>query len=137
MNYVIRQGKRIEVVPIETGAAPKRRRADPFVKLPLPLAAAIATATKTPKAMVWILLLYEAWKAKGKPFTLSNVKLARYGLSRERKRQVLAEMVAAGLITVHQQGKQSTIVTWNDCHAGVTASQRSCHAGVTTPVTRA
>jgi hypothetical protein len=86
------------------------------------LAAAIARATKTPKAMVWILLLYEAWKAKGKPFTLSNVKLAQYGVNRERKRQVLAEMLAAGLITVHQQGKQSTIITWNDCHAGVTTS---------------
>jgi len=137
MNYVIRQGKRIQVVPIETGAAPKRRRADPFVKLPLPLGAAICRATKTPKAMVWILLLYEGWKAKGKPFTLSNVKLARYGVNRERKCQVLAEMEAAGLITIHQQGKQSTIVTWNGCHAGVTARQSSCHASVTAPVTGA
>jgi len=137
MNYVIRQGKRIEVVAIETGAAPKRRRADPFVKLPLPLAAAIAKATKTPRAMVWILLMYEAWKAKGKPFTLSNVKLARYGVNREVKRQVLAGMAAAGLITVHQQGKQSTIITWNNCHAGMPASQSSCHAGETAPVTRA
>jgi len=56
MNYVMRQGKRIEVVPIETDAAPKRRRPDPFVKLPLRLAAAIAKATRTTKAMVWILL---------------------------------------------------------------------------------
>src|SRR5262249_21870156 len=137
MKYVIRQGKRIEVVPIETGAAPKRRRADPFVKLPLALAAAIAKATKTPRAMVWILLLYEAWKAKGKPFTLSNVKLARYGVNRETKRQVFAEMKAAGLITVHQQGKQSTIVTWKGCNARVTASRSSCPEGVTAPVTRA
>jgi hypothetical protein len=137
MNYVIRQGKRIEVVPIETGAGPKRHRADPFVKLPLPLAATIAKATRTLRAMVWILVLYEAWKARGKPFRLSNVKLARYGVNRERKRQALAKMEAAGLITVHQQGKQSTIVTWNGCHGGVTASQSSCHAGVTAPVTRA
>jgi hypothetical protein len=57
--------------------------------------------------MVWILLMYEAWRAKGKSFTLSNIKLARYGINREMKRQALAELEAAGLITVTQQGRQS------------------------------
>jgi hypothetical protein len=130
MNYVTRQGRRIAVETVETGITIRRRRAPPFVKVPLSLAAALAKATKTPKAMLWMLLLYEAWRAKGKPFTLSNVKLARYGVNRERKRQALAEMKAAGLIMVEQKGKQSPIITFlADCHEGVTVSR--------TPVTQA
>src|SRR3974390_2882383 len=112
MNYVTRQGRRIAVETVETGITIGRRRAPPFVKVPLSVAAALAKATKTPKAMVWMLLLYEAWRAKGKPFTLSNVKLARYGVNRERKHQALAEMKAAGLIMVEQKGKQSPIITF-------------------------
>jgi hypothetical protein len=111
MNYVIRQGRRIEVETLETGVVPKRRRAEPFVKVPLSLAAAMTKATKSPRALVGILVLHEAWKAKGKPFAVSNIKLVKYGVSREVKRRALAELESSGLILVRRQHKQAPVVT--------------------------
>ena len=115
MNYVVRNGRRIAVETIETGAAQKKRgraNSDPFVLVPLSLAATLAKATKTKKAMAWILLVYEDWRAKGKPFTFSNTNLAKYGVTREQKRRVLAKLETAGLIKISQQGKQSPVITF-------------------------
>ena len=113
MRHVIRQGRRIAVETVETGMAPQRRRqqVDPFVKVPLQWAAAAAKATRTPKALVWVLLLYEAWKAKGVPFPLSNEKLARLGVSRETKRRALAEIEASGLCAVERRAGRAPVVT--------------------------
>jgi hypothetical protein len=112
MHYVTRQGRRIAVETVETGVIPNRRRqVDPFVKVPLQWAVAAAKATRTRKALVWLLLLYEAWKAKGVPFPLSNEKLARYGVSRETKRRALAEIEASGLCTVQRQHGRAPVVT--------------------------
>ena len=111
MNYVLRQGRKIEVDTVATGVSSRRRQKDPFVKVPLRVMAAITKATRTPKAMVGILLLHEAWKAKGASFTLSNVKLARYGISREVKRRALAEFEASGLILVKRRNSQTPVVT--------------------------
>jgi hypothetical protein len=80
--------------------------------VPLAEAAAITKAIKAPKAMIGLVLVYEAWVNKGKPFALSNVKLAGYGLSRYEKYRALEEMKTAGLITVEQKQGCAPIVTW-------------------------
>jgi hypothetical protein len=112
-HYVSRQGRRIAVETIETGVVPDRRRQqlDPFVKVPLRWAVAAAGATKTPKALVWLVLLHEAWKAKGAPFSLSNARFARNGVSRETKRRALAKLEASGLITVERRHGRAPVVT--------------------------
>jgi hypothetical protein len=79
--------------------------------VPLAQAAAMAKATRTPKAMVWVTVLYEWWANKGKPFTLSNKKLAGYGVTHDTKRRALRELEDAGLITVEQNGKCAPVVT--------------------------
>ena len=82
------------------------------MQVPLTQAAMMAKATKTTKAMVWLVVLYEWWANKGKPFTLSNKKLAGYGVTHDTKRRALRELEAAGFITVKQDGKCAPVVTW-------------------------
>jgi hypothetical protein len=65
VNYVMRQGKLIEVVAIETVAGRRKaRRQEPFAMVPLAWAASAAKATRTPKALVWVLLLHTAWRTR-------------------------------------------------------------------------
>ena len=114
-NYVVRHGRRIEIRNLELGVVPgdqlRRRRPDPFVKVPLKWAAAATKATKTPQTLVWVLLLHEAWRTKGSAFSLSNAKLAKYGISREVKRRALAALETAGLITVDRHHGRAPVVT--------------------------
>jgi hypothetical protein len=111
-SFVYRHGRRIEVETIlPPSHPPRRRRKDTFAKVPLAKAAIMAKATKTTKAMVWVVVLYEWWANKGKPFTLSNKRLAGYGVTHDTKRRALRELEDAGLIAVEQNGKRAPVVT--------------------------
>jgi hypothetical protein len=79
--------------------------------VPLERVAAAFKVLRQPLAMVWLVLLYEAWRAKGKPFTLSNVRLRQYGISRHSKYRALAAGEAAGIIQVNRAGKQAAEIT--------------------------
>ena len=45
-------------------ASKARYQADNFAQVPLDLAADLAKATRSSGAMVWILLIYRAWRTK-------------------------------------------------------------------------
>jgi hypothetical protein len=94
-------------------AAPKKRKKpdDPFVKLPLWWATQAAKATKTKKALVWVELLYAAWKEKCATFPLPNGRLAKLGVSRETKRRALRDLERAGLIVVERPSRKTPIIT--------------------------
>jgi len=114
MNYVFRRGRKIDVETIDTGIGPskaQRREADLFAKVPLQWMGRAAKATRCPQAFVLIWLWHMAWRTRSMSFTLSNVKLARYGISREVKRRTLAALEAAGLILVERRKNQAPIVT--------------------------
>jgi hypothetical protein len=108
----MRHGKLIEVVTIETMVGRRKaRRQEPFAMVPLAWAASAAKATRTRKALVWILLLHTAWRTKSATFRLSNVGLAKSGVSREIKRRALAELEAAELIVVERRPGRAPRVT--------------------------
>jgi hypothetical protein len=114
-KFVDRHGKRIEVdevYPPSRQARSRRRRANGFVMVPLDQAAAVTKALKQPKAMVGLMMLYERWANDGKPFALSNIKLAGYGVSPYAKQRAIEELEAAGLITVDQKPGCAPTVTW-------------------------
>jgi hypothetical protein len=120
IKYVTRPtGQRVLVTVLNSANGPKvrRRRKGTFVKVPLDVAADFSKITKTPKALVWISLLYAAWEAKGSPFVFSNEKLLGK-CTREMKRRVLSELQRAGRIRVERGGKQAPRVTilshWRD-----------------------
>ena len=111
-SVVHRHGKRIEVDVVYPPGCTRRKRKDTFVMIPLAEAAAITKAVKAPKAMVAVVVLYEVWANKGRPFALSNIKLGGYGISRYAKQRALEEMEAAGLITVEWKQGCAPVVTW-------------------------
>jgi hypothetical protein len=114
MNYVIRHGRKIDVETINTGIGPsktRRREADLFAKVPLRWMGTAAEATRCPQAFVLIWLWHTAWRTRSRSFPLSNLALARYGISREVKRRTLLALEAAGLILVERRKNQAPTVT--------------------------
>jgi hypothetical protein len=114
MNYVFRRGRKIDVETIDTGIGPsktRRREADLFAKAPLQWMGTAAQATRCPQAFILIWLWHMAWWTRSTSFPLSNIALARYGISREVKRRTLVALEAAGLILVEWRKNQAPTVT--------------------------
>ena len=101
--------KRIQ--ELKAAAPVKRKKAEPFVRVPLWWAEAAAKATRTPKALVWVELLHVSWKTKRLTFPLPCGRLEKKGVSRETRRRALRELGAAGLIKVVWQHGKTPIVT--------------------------
>ena len=120
-RWVMAHGKLIEIETLDDpphikarAAKRARRQKEAFTLLPLQWAADTAKAARTPGAMVWILLLYMAWKAKSRTFPLSNALLTQYGVTRETGRRILAKLEAADRIKIEHRHKQAPIVTLVD-----------------------
>jgi DNA-binding transcriptional ArsR family regulator len=96
---------------LEAAAPVKRKRVEPFVKVPRWWMAAACKATDNHKALVCVELLYVAWKAKSLTFPLSNARLEKLGVHRETKRRALRDLEGAGLIPVERQSNKTPIVT--------------------------
>jgi hypothetical protein len=97
---------------LEAAASVRRKRKiEPFVKVPLWWAQASAKATGSPAVLVLIELLRLQWKTRRMSFPVPNTRLKKLGVSREVKRRVLRDLQRAGLITVDQPTRKSPIVT--------------------------
>jgi hypothetical protein len=96
---------------LEAVAPVKRKKVEPFVKVPLWWIAQATKATNTGKALVCIELLYAAWKAKRLTFPLPNGRLAKLGVSRYAKQRALGDLERAGLITVERPSRKTPTVT--------------------------
>jgi len=96
---------------LEAAAPIKRKKAEPFVKVPLWWIAAAAKATRSPATVVCIELLHSALKAKSPTFPLPNGRLQRLGVNRETKRRILRTLEEGGLIRVERPPRKTPIVT--------------------------
>jgi hypothetical protein len=99
------------IAELQAAAPVKRKKVEPFVKVPLWWAAEAAKATRTPRILILIELLHRSWKAKNLTFPLPNGSLRKKGVGREAKRRVLRDLEAAGLITVERRQGKTTRVT--------------------------
>jgi hypothetical protein len=116
-KYVVRNGQRIEVVEHDLGITPRKVRkvkADAFAKIPLQGAALAAKAMRNPALLVYVDLMYRAWKAKGRPFNMPNGRIEAHGVSRWAKNRTLRNLEAAGIITVEWRLRKSPQVTMID-----------------------
>ena len=86
-------------------------RKDTFVKVPLWWIEQATRATKSPQAFVCVWLLHLAWKAGSTTFPLPNGRLTKQGADRRAKRRALANLEAAGLITVEREDGKTPVVT--------------------------
>jgi hypothetical protein len=96
---------------LEATAPARRKKPEPFVKVPLGWVAAAAKATRSPAIVVCTELLYLSWKARSPTFKLPNGRLGRLGVSRETKRRVLRALEDAGLIKVDRPVRKTPVVT--------------------------
>jgi uncharacterized protein YijF (DUF1287 family) len=58
-----------------------------------------------------LLLLHLHWKARGKPFVVSNAAAAERGIGHWRKISAIAELEKLGLIRVKRRPKKSSLIT--------------------------
>ena len=96
---------------LEAAAPVKRKKPVPFVKVRLATAATAYTALNCPKAMVWLWLLHRSWYAKSTTIAVPNGALAKWGVSRDVKRDALRQLEAAGLIVVDRPSRKTPTVT--------------------------
>jgi hypothetical protein len=89
----------------------KRKKQEPFVKVPLGLAAKAAAACGCVQMMVWLYLLHRSWKLQKASFTVPSSALRNFGISREVKRRALRNLEGAGLIAVEWRMHKNPTVT--------------------------
>ena len=85
-----------------------------FLKGPIPVAwlsKALSLSGGYPVGVGLALWHLSAMKHNERTVHLSNVELARWGISRQSKWRVLAALEAAGLVTVQRRAKASPLVT--------------------------
>jgi hypothetical protein len=70
-------------------------------------AALAAKAMKTPALLVYIDLMYRAWKAKGRSFDMPNKWLEAHGVSRKVKGRALRDLEITGLILVERRSRKT------------------------------
>jgi hypothetical protein len=93
-------------------AAPvKRKKAEVFIKVPLWFAKAAVEATNTPKALVWLELLYQHFITGNMTFPMPNGRPKKLGVSRWAKCRALRELEAAGLIMVDRRHRKTPCIT--------------------------
>jgi hypothetical protein len=96
---------------LKAAAPVKRKKAEPFVKVPLWWIETAAKATRTPGILVMVELLRASWKAGSLTFPLPNVRLRRLNVNRQTKRRVLQALEQEGLIKVERPPRKTPIVT--------------------------
>jgi hypothetical protein len=101
---------------LEAAAPVKRKKAAPFVKVPLSWLEQVTKATRSPQQVfVGVWLLHLRWKAKSPRFSVPNAQLAKYGIDRRSKRLALASLAEAGVIAIERAACKSPIVTLRRC----------------------
>jgi hypothetical protein len=91
-------------------AQPKRRSREPFTKFPHSWEARLMKAMRISSYRIALHLLYLHWKSTGRPILLSNVALARKGVTRQSKWNALAELTRLGLIKIEKRSRKSPVI---------------------------
>ena len=92
-------------------AAPRRGKADLFIRVPLKRAEEVCKTAGPQATVVWTLLLYMAWRAKSSRFACPNGLMRQFGICRQTKYRALEKLEAAGIIAVDRPPRRSPIVT--------------------------
>jgi hypothetical protein len=108
-DYVLREGRRIEVEVLETNVAPRRRRADQHIGCPVAWLKRVLPLLQTKDQLAVALWLHRRRAICGSElFTVPNEKLqAELGLSRKVKYRALRHLEKAGIVTLVHNGKHA------------------------------
>jgi hypothetical protein len=103
----------IHTMKVETHASKRRAALDhkQFIKVPLSWVGQLRKTTHRATIFVALELLHSAWKNLGKPVTLSNTRMAEWGVTRSEKQRALAELEAVELVRVERSNGKAPRVT--------------------------
>jgi hypothetical protein len=109
VEYVTRNGRRIEVETLESRAVPKRRRTDPHIGCPVGWLKRVRPLVNTRDQLAIAMWLHRRRAVCGAElFTVPNKALQEdLGLSREVKYAALEHLEEAGAIAIIRKGKHS------------------------------
>jgi hypothetical protein len=113
-EYVIRHGKRIEVVDIDTGHTPKKSKRKQFkpewIQRPMNWVEALRQSRSRKTSELADIILIEAFKnhRNGRDIVLSTEVT---GMPRYAKLRAVKELARLGLIKIHSKGNQAIRVT--------------------------
>lgn len=108
--------KRIAVKTLNPAGKPSKRRqreAELFIMVPLRLLEMSREVSGTARVLL-ILLVHFKFDTRSSTFPLPNGFLERYGINRKMKYRALAELEAAGFITVQGPLRKAPTVTLLD-----------------------
>jgi hypothetical protein len=88
-----------------------QKRREHFVKVPWVWIERLEKVRQIATYRVALQVLYQHWKGRGEPFTLSNGMLRMSGVSRWQKWRGLRELRELGLITVVCRSRKSPRIT--------------------------
>ena len=109
--------KRIAVKTLNPAGKPSKRRqreAELFIKVPLRLVEMSREVSGTAACLVLILLAHIIGQPVAQPSLCPNGLMERYGINRKMKYRALAELEAAGFITVQGPLRKAPTVTLLD-----------------------
>ena len=108
-DYVLREGRRIEVETLETNVAPRRRRADRHIGCPLEWLKRVIPVVQSKEQLAVALWLHRRRVVCGsKVFTVPNRELKEeLGLSRKAKYGALHYLEEAGAVALVRNGKHA------------------------------
>jgi hypothetical protein len=112
-DYVLREGRRIEVEVLETNVAPRRRRVDRHIGCPREWLKRVLPLLKSKEQLAVALWLQRRRVVCGSElFTVPNEKLQEeLGLSRKVKYRALHYLEKAGVVAIiHDNGKHAAQV---------------------------
>ena len=109
VEYVIRDGRRIEVEPVESRVAPKRRRADHHIGCPVEWLKRVLPLVNTKEQLAVAIWLHRQRAiCRNELFIVPNKSLQDdLGLSRWVKYGALAHLEKAGVIAIIHCGKRT------------------------------
>ena len=89
----------------------KRHKGRQFVMVPLAWKERLSQAAYIGTYRVALHLLYRDWKEGSRPVLVSNVALAREGVSRWGKWRALRELESLGLVKIERRPRKSPVIT--------------------------
>jgi hypothetical protein len=120
----------IPVTKIDTRTRGEAKTKEAFAKFPLSWARRIGVPKHAATYPLAVFLVYQNWRHRGEPITVSNLAVEKFGINRKQKPDALRELADLGLIRVSQSGKAAPrvqILTCPpECHAGVRQNAIPC-----------
>jgi hypothetical protein len=101
----------IRTVQTKAVAARQQKRRGHFVRVPMAWVEQLTSTSRPTTVILALHILYEHWRAGGRPFRLANMALLQKGISRKRKYTGLRELETLGLIEVARRSRRSPIIT--------------------------